>query len=168
MKVLLASNSNKSINKQIVDYVIKNIDSTISYIDLLKQDVPIYSSQLEEIGIPEYIKDIFEEIQNTDEDILIATPEYNGNTTPFYLNIFDWMSRIDKSVFANKNVKVLTVTPGKMAGQSVRTLMEGSLPYFGAKNITTYGVGNFYTVFKDGNITDENVKKELDNFIKGE
>lgn len=166
MKVLLASNAAGSINKQVMDYAINNIDSSITYIDLLKEDVPIYSGKIEEEAFPNYIKEIFEIIKNTDEDILIATPEYNGNTTPFFLNIFDWMTRIDQNVFENKNIKILTVTPGQRAGQNVRNLLENTLPFFGAKTITTFGIGNFFEVFKDNQFLDETVEKELINFIK--
>ncbi len=166
MKVLLGSNSYKSINKEVVDFLITDLNLDLTYIDLLKEDIPIYSTKLEEEqGVPNYVQAIYEQIKATDENILIACPEYNGNYPAFFKNIIDWLTRIDLKFLEGKRVKVLTVTPGKMCGASVRGLFENSLPFFGAVEVTTFGIGNYNDVSKNGKIYDISILHDLSEFF---
>lgn len=166
MQVLLGSNSNASVNRQVVDYLMAQMPNKLTYLDLLQEAVPIYAKQLEEEGIPQYVQDLFAKIQATNEEILIVTPEYNGNLTPFFLNLIDWLSRIDKQIFRDKKVKVLSVTPGARKGQSVRQILATALPFLGATTVSTFGVGNFYQVFQNGEFVDQQVAQELLTFIQ--
>ncbi|MFV0288306.1 MAG: NADPH-dependent FMN reductase [Mycoplasmatales bacterium] len=167
MKVLLGSNSYKSVNKSVVDYLIENSIAELEYLKIEAQEIPLYSVYEEETtGIPKSIQNLFEEIQTYTGEILIATPEYNGNMSAFFKNIIDWLSRIDKRIFEGKKVKVLCVTPGKMAGGSVREILQKALPFLGADEVLTFGIGNYYQIFVDKQIIDEKIKSDLIKFIK--
>jgi len=95
MKKILSfsgSNSSKSINKQLVDYIAQTYSSDtliIDVIDIRDYDVPMYSQDLEATdGIPQKTKDLFDLLKQY-EGFIFATPEYNGYLSSFFKNIFD-------------------------------------------------------------------------------
>ncbi len=149
MITLIASNSSTSINREVAKKVNEHLDLNI--LDINQELIPMYSPQLEAKGIPDEITRIYDAIKAEDK-VVIFTPEYNGYTTPYFKNIFDWVSRVEHAFLQDKDVKVVTVTPGAMGGASVRSILETSLPFFGAKSVATYGFGEFFTKVEKGEL----------------
>ncbi|WOO87998.1 NADPH-dependent FMN reductase [Mollicutes bacterium LVI A0039] len=141
MKTIIASNSQTSINEKVAKQVNERIDLNI--IEINKEEIPMYSPEVEAMGFPLEIQKIYDLLKD-ESKLIIFTPEYNGYTTPYFKNIFDWLSRINHDFLKGVEVKIITVTPGKMGGASVRKILSESLPFFGAINIETYGVTNYF------------------------
>lgn len=141
MYTIIGSNSKTSINQQVALKIAKQIDLNI--IDVNESEIPMYSPQIEEAGFPSEIVRIYDKIVSGSK-LIIFTPEYNGHTTPYFKNIFDWLSRVDHHFLTGIDVKIITVTPGTQGGASVRKILSESLPYFGADSVETYGIGDYY------------------------
>ncbi len=152
MYTIIGSNSNTSINREVANKIDERLNLNI--IEVKEDVIPIYSPQREVEGIPDEINRIYE-ILKSDTKLIIFTPEYNGYTTPYFKNIFDWLSRIEHSFLQDIDVKIVTVTPGSLGGASVRKILSESLPYFGAKSVETYGLGDFYKKVEGDNLTED-------------
>ena len=90
------SNSAQSINRLLVDYVLRQLhDHETELIDLRAHDVPMYGVDREQdSGIPPDIVALHERIRSADA-VVISVAEHNGNLTAFFKNIVDWLSRND-------------------------------------------------------------------------
>lgn len=169
MKILGFSTSNKkkSINKQLVQSVAHSIDGQHSFklLDIAKYELPIYSEDVEaKIGIPEEIREFYEEIKESDV-LIIGLAEHNGSYTAFYKNLFDWTSRIDQKVYQNKKVIVLSTSPGPGGAKSVLKSFNDSAPFFGANIIASLSLPSFYENFEDGVIKEKDFLKSLNEIL---
>jgi NAD(P)H-dependent FMN reductase len=158
MKILAfaASNSAKSINKQLVIHAAEvfksEIDATaeIEILDLNEYEMPIYSIDRETSdGIPEAARRFFTRIGESDA-LLISYAEHNGFYTAAYKNIFDWASRIELKVFQDKPMVTMAASMGPGGGASVLKAATESAPFFGADIKGSLAVGPFSEKFDSG------------------
>ena len=96
--ILLFSGSQRrdSLNTRLLNYVSSSLRTTFS-IEFLGPDqvnLPLFNQDLE--GNPSVISSVFEvhEKFNASDGIIVASPEYNGQVTPFLKNTVDWVSRL--------------------------------------------------------------------------
>ena len=150
MKVLAfaASNSSKSINKDLIHYASTLLPSSdVDIIDINDYEMPIYSSDLEEAhGIPEAASRFLGKIAQADA-LLISYAEHNGNYTVAYKNLFDWASRKNREVYQGKPIIMLSTSPGAGGAKSVLSLAVGSAHYFAGKVMASLSVPEFYKNF---------------------
>ncbi|TPH13907.1 NADPH-dependent FMN reductase [Litorilituus lipolyticus] len=167
MKVLTfaASNSKKSINKQLAIYATSLIeDAEVEVLDINDFEMPIYSQDREEeLGIPEKAKLFYSKIAYADA-IVVAFAEHNGSYTAAYKNLFDWTSRIDMKVYQNKPMILLATSPGPGGASSVLTSAVNSAPFFGADVKASLSIPSFYDNFDV--IQQEFLNAELLNQLK--
>ncbi len=157
MYTIIASNSKTSINREVANKINEKI--SLNIIEVNESKIPMYSPQLEAEGFPDEVQRIYSLIR-ADSKFIIFTPEYNGYTTPYFKNLIDWISRIEHGFLKDIDVKIICVSPGSAGGASVRKLLSEAYSFFGAKNVDTYGVGDFYT-----KVEDETISNELENII---
>lgn len=159
-----ATNSKKSINKQLATYVAGLIEnSEVETLDLNDYEMPIYSVDREqESGVHELATTFFNKIAAADV-IVISFAEYNGSYTAAYKNIFDWCSRIDMKVFQNKPMIVLSTSPGPGGAASVLASAVGSAPFFGADVKGSLSFPSFYENFDSINqvVSNDELKAKL-------
>lgn len=170
MKILAfaASNSSKSINKQLVTYaasLARGADTKI--LDLNDYELPLFSEDKEkEIGQAELAKEFLEKIKNSDS-LIISFAEHNGSYTAAYKNIFDWCSRINPKVFQGKKVILLSTSPGPGGAASVLDLATKSTAFFNGKLIGTLSIQSFYDNFDQEKqlIKNEKIREDLVDII---
>ena len=175
MKILVfaASNSQQSINKQLVAYTSSLIeDAQVELLNLNDYEMPIYSVEREiNDGIPESAQIFFDKIGAADT-IFISYAEHNGTYTAAFKNIYDWMSRISMKVYQDKAVIMLATSPGQRGGAGVLQAATSSAPFFGANILGSLSVPQFYENFKDGKLIntklDEQLRKTLASIGKNE
>ncbi len=109
---------------------------------------------------PSEITRIYDLIRS-DNKFIIFTPEYNGYTTAYFKNILDWLSRIEHGFLKDIDVKIISVSPGRTGGASVRKILSDSMSFFGAKSVETYGFANYYT-----KVEEETVTEDLENILQ--
>jgi len=137
------------------------------------QGVPLYNGDVEaEQGIPPRVAELKKAFREAD-GVLLVTPEYNNSIPGPFKNAIDWMSRPSaeiKAIFGGKPIAVIGASPGgfgTILSQNawlpvLRTL--GTKPWFGGRLL----VARAQTVFDaSGKITDEAVKKQLQQFLYG-
>lgn len=152
MKKVIAmgtSNSRSSINKMFAEWTTKQLeDIQFDIVDLNEYDMPIYNPDIEkESGIPDSTLELKKTLDST-EAFVISLAEYNGNYTPVFKNTQDWLSRIDRNIWNEKPVFLLSTSPGKMGGASALNLAKGSFPYMGANIISSFSLPEFYKNFE--------------------
>lgn len=170
MKILAfaATNSSKSINKQLVHYAASQIadqheGTETEILDINDYELPLFSEDREaEIGQPELAKVFIDKIANSDA-IIISFAEHNGSYTVAYKNIFDWASRINPKVFQNKAMIMLATSPGPGGASSVLASATASAPYFDGDVKASLSIPSFYDNFdsEQGRINNDDLKKQL-------
>lgn len=170
MKKIIAfagSNSKTSINKQLAAYAGSLLDNyDIQVLDLNDYELPLYSIDLEnESGIPNNAKAFLSELQSAD-GIILSLAEHNGAYAAVFKNIFDWMSRIDGKLWNGVPMLLMATSPGGRGGASVIEVAKGRFPYMGGNIVSSFSLPNFYDNFKEGAITNEELKGELMSAVK--
>ena len=174
MKKIIAfsgSNSSKSINQQFVKYVSRLItDVSVEVIDLRDYDAPIYSSDLEQEGIPLPIKELALKLEEGDAYI-VSTPEHNGSLPAFFKNILDWSSRNNPKFFGGHPVMLLSASPGGYGGANALADLEKKMKYFGGEVIAKYSLASFNNNFDSSQgvvsdtETDHKINEAVESFM---
>lgn len=158
------SNSSKSINQQLVTYVASLINNS-EVINLIDYDIPMYNIDIEENqGVPEDVKSLANKLATAD-NLIISVSEHNGNISAFFKNILDWLSRNNRSFLENKNIVILSSSPGKGGATSALKVTEKTIPYFSGNVVATLSIGSFYDNFKDGKIVNTEINQDLNDVI---
>ena len=167
-----ASSSSKSINKKFATYAAQNIDQAdVTALDLNDFEMPIYSSDREnQSGIPDLAHRFKQHLRDAD-GIIISFAEHNGAYSAAFKNIMDWTSRIDGGLWENKDMLLLSTSPGGRGGKTVLSLAVNSFPHMAAKTIHSFSLPAFHKNFSDTDgITDEELStafnKEVNAFTE--
>jgi len=170
MKVLTfaATNSRKSINKQLVKYAATKLgNAEIDYVEINDFDLPIYNIDLEEqYGIPKCAYAFQARIEEADV-ILVSFAEHNGNFTVAFKNLFDWMSRIGRNVYRDKPIVMLATSPGPGGGNTVLKLAETAAPFFNGKVVGSLSIPSFFDNFDAdrGELTNGDLVEKLETVL---
>lgn len=153
MKLLAfaASNSSKSINKQLATYAASQMKHTdgvdVELLDINDFEMPLFSEDKEaQLGQPQQAKDFYAKLGQADA-IIISFAEHNGSYTAAYKNLFDWTSRIDQKLFQNKPMLLLATSPGPGGAATVLAAATGSAPYFAGNVKASLSIPSFYDNF---------------------
>ncbi|KIE18731.1 NADPH-dependent FMN reductase [Vibrio sinaloensis] len=159
-----ASTSSTSINKALATYAAQQVEGAeVQVLDINNYDVPMFSEDKEkEIGQAEGAQQFLADLAEADA-IVVSYAEHNGYYPAAYKNLFDWASRIDRSVFQNKPVVYLATSPGPGGAQTVLAAAVASAPYFGAEVKASVSVPSFYDNFdfETGSINNLEIAAEI-------
>lgn len=168
MKKIIAfagSTSSTSINKQLVIYASKQLEDVIyEVIDMNDYLAPLFSEDEEKNGFPTSIKLLREKIESAD-GFIISLAEHNGSYAAAYKNTYDWLSRIERSIFNHKPMLLMASSPGGRGGSGVLASAKASYPHAGAIIVADFSLPNFYDNFKDGGIIDEELNSTLKKIV---
>ena len=123
--VLVGSLRRDSYNRALVRAAAQSVPAEISMetFDELRS-LPFYDGDLEAAGNPALVADLRRAIANADA-LLIATPEYNGETSGVLKNALDWASRGPDRILAGKPVAVMgTSTGGSGANGGIEAVVR--------------------------------------------
>ncbi len=165
MKNIIAfagSNSKKSINKQLANYVANQInDVEIKVLDLNDFELPLYGIDYEiDRGIPDNAQKFLDEIKTAD-GVVLSLAEHNGAYATVFKNLFDWMSRIDGKLWSNKPMLLMSTSPGGRGGASVLQLAKNTFSHLGGNIIADFSLPSFAQNFSEDGIVDAKLKHEL-------
>ncbi len=143
-----ASNSKKSINKQLLTYAASLLqDHNVEIIDINDFELPIYGEDLErEQGIPRVAHDFLAKIASADV-LMISYAEHNGGYAVAYKNLFDWASRANINVYQGRSVIMLATSPGAGGAKSVLSTAVESAHFFDGKVAASFSLPSFYDNF---------------------
>ncbi|MCP3930294.1 MAG: NAD(P)H-dependent oxidoreductase [Bacteroidetes bacterium] len=145
-----ASNSKSSINKALATYAANQISNDkVNLLDLNEFEMPIFSIDRErKSGIPALAHQFKKHIHNAD-GIIISFAEHNGSYTVAFKNIYDWISRIEKSVWGDKPLFLLGTSPG---GRGAKTVLDTAVNKFERSNnntVTSFSLPSFHKNFSE-------------------
>ncbi|WP_273273291.1 NADPH-dependent FMN reductase [Maribacter polysiphoniae] len=169
MKKIIAftgSNNPTSINEKLIKYIIKEFpDCGIEFVDLKKYQLPIYSQEIEQKGIPNQAKELFQ-LFTSAEGFILASPEHNGLPSAFLKNTIDWLSRIDQRFFGDKPILILSTSPGATGGSSHLEILGNLVHRWGGEPVGRFSLGSFQQHFDENtesltNIQEAYVLKKL-------
>jgi len=163
-----ASSSKKSINKDLASYAASVIeDANVLILDLNDFEMPIYSIDYEnDHGIPEKAFKFKEKLKTAD-GIIISFAEHNSVYTAAFKNIFDWISRIEKVVWFNKPMFLLSTSDGDRGAKTVLQIAYNRMSFGNPHKIPTFSLPNFKKNFdKNNGILDSDLNNEFQNALK--
>ena len=163
-----ASSSKKSINKDLASYAASVIeDANVLILDLNDFEMPIYSIDYEnDHGIPEKAFKFKEKLKTAD-GIIISFAEHNSVYTAAFKNIFDWISRIEKVVWFNKPMFLLSTSDGERGAKTVLQIAYNRMSFGNPHKIPTFSLPNFKKNFdKNNGILDIDLNDEFQNALK--
>jgi len=145
-----ASSSINSINKKLAIYAANQIsNSKVIALDLNDFEMPIYSEDRDRIdGIPDKAYE-FKEILKKGDGIIISFAEHNGAYTSAFKNIFDWISRIEKIVWYNKPMFLMSTSDGLRGARLVLDIAHRRISRGNPFNIPTFSFPNFHENFDE-------------------
>ncbi len=161
------SNSSKSINKQLVRYVLSYYDDfDIKFLDLNDFEMPIFSVDREKNDpFPEKAIQFRNEFETADA-IVCSMAEHNRTYSIAMKNILDWCSRVDLNIFHEKPMLLMSTSTGGYGGGNVMQLAKSFFPRCHADVIETFSLPSFKENFTNNTITNEELKKELETKIQ--
>ena len=161
-----ASNSSRSINRQLADWAAQHAGYNYDLLDLNDFELPIFSIDREEDqGIPQLAHD-FKALVKNSSGIIISFAEHNGGYSAAFKNIMDWISRIEKAIWDNKPMLVLATSPGGRGGKSVLDIVINTFPHRGAKIAANFSLPSFNQNFDETQgITDQELLDRLNSEI---
>jgi len=158
-----ASSSKQSINKQLANYAANLIPEVdLNAVDLNDFEMPIYSIDKEKAtGIPDLAKQFKAHI-NSSDGIIVSFAEHNGSYTTAFKNILDWISRLEKPVWGNKPMLVLSTSQGARGAASVHQAAVLGCGYMGGEVVGQMSLPSFDQNFDStAGIVDAELKAEL-------
>jgi len=165
-----ASNSKQSINKKLANFAAHQVTGTeVQLLDLNDFEMPIYSVDREkESGIPALAHEFKRQISEAD-GIVISFAEHNGAYSAAFKNIFDWVSRMEGSIWMNKPMFLLATSPGGRGGQTVLNIALNKFKFMNKNTIASFSLPSFYDNFsKEKGIVDQTLvqlfNQELETF----
>ncbi|MDA9556292.1 NAD(P)H-dependent oxidoreductase [Vibrio sp.] len=161
-----ASSSTTSINKVLASYTANLVsDADVKVLDINDYNVPIFSEDVEkEIGQAEGAKAFLADLSQADA-FIISFAEHNGSYTAAYKNLFDWTTRIERSLFGGKPAVYLSTSPGPGGAQTVLASALASAPHFGAEVRASVSVPRFYDNVQEGAVINDEIIQELKKAI---
>ncbi len=158
-----ASSSSRSINRQLAAYAASQVtDAKVQVLDLNDYEMPIYSQDREEKeGIPEKAY-AFKKAISAADGIVISFAEHNSAYTAAFKNIFDWISRIEKVVWYNKPMWLLSASTGAGGAKHVLAAAHSRMSRGNPHEIPTFSLPEFNKHFEPNTgITDTELDQEF-------
>jgi len=146
-----ASNSKNSINRKLAAFAAQQVaGATVNLVDLNDYEMPIYSIDREnDTGYPDLAIQFKQQIKEAD-GIIISLAEHNGAYTAAYKNIYDWVSRVEKSVWEDKPMFLLSTSPGGRGGKGVLGIALPAYQRGNTNTIASFSLPSFNDNFKEG------------------
>lgn len=143
-----ASTSKKSINKQIAGYAASLVeDADVSILDLNDFEMPIYSIDREQDdGVPEAAVKFKQHIKDAD-GIIISFAEHNATYAVGFKNILDWATRVEKNMWLDKPMVLLSTSPGGRGAARVLEIAASSFGYLNGNVVGSLAIPSFHDNF---------------------
>ena len=157
-----ASSSKQSINKQLAAHAAKQSSFEYLLLDLNEFEMPLYSIDKENNqGFPQEAQ-IFHQLIKDADGIIISFAEHNGAVTAAYKNLHDWISRMDRTAWSNKNMLLLSTSPGQGGASRALEYAKRSFGISKALISGSFSLPSFYENFNvDNGITKPELQQEF-------
>ncbi len=148
--VFAGSNSSKSINQKLADFVSSQIiGHNVDNIKLVDYVLPLFSEDIEqERGYPIDLKLLYNKIKDADA-LVISVNEHNRMISAFFKNTLDWLSRLDRNFLDGKKILIMSTSNGKNGAAGALEYSKYILSKFGATIIESFSIPYFSHNFSE-------------------
>ena len=124
--LLCGSQRQESFNARLLNHIAQHLKNSCSFIAVepFAKHLPLFNQDLEnEPAVHAQVSELHKAFMSCDA-ILVASPEYNGQLTPYLKNMIDWVSRmayIDTAFdnpFVDKPVLLCSASTGSTGGSA--------------------------------------------------
>ena len=161
MKLLAISGALRraSLNTLLLRHAAREISTDYQLADL---NLPLYSGDIEEAGIPVSVQTLEDQIASTDA-MIISTPEYNKNISGVLKNALDWVSGTPGNPWAGKPVAIMSTTAGRSGRERAQNSLRLCLQLFAPRllNGPEVFVGSAHHPFASGILINERYQKAV-------
>ena len=99
--------------------------------------------------------------------IIISFAEHNGAYSAAFKNVYDWISRINKSVWEDKPMFLLATSPGTHGGKSVLNIAATRFKRANSSTVVEFSLPSFKLNFSvEMGITNSELKTEFEKQLK--
>jgi len=155
MKLLAISGALRkaSLNTLLVRHAAREISTNFQFANL---NLPLYSGDIEEAGIPVSVQTLADQIASADA-VIISTPEYNKNISGVLKNALDWVSRTQGNPWTKKPVAIMSATAGRSGGERAQNSLRLCLQPFAPRLLSgpEVLVGSAHEAFASGILINE-------------
>lgn len=131
-------------------------------------NIPFYSGDLEEEGIPESVVAFKNKLKEADA-ILISTPEYNFSIPAILKNALDWASRGPELPLDSKPAAIMSASPSMLGGARVQYQLRQVCVCLNMDPLNKPEVFINYANNKfdeNGNLNDDETKNKIKSLIE--
>ncbi len=142
--VFAASSSSTSINKKLAEHAALQLEGVeLVQLDLNDFEMPIFSVDKEkELGIPTEAKKFKAYLASAD-GLIISFAEHNGTFSSAFKNVFDWASRMERSMWLDIPMLAMATSPGGRGGKSVLDHVVNDFPHRGGNVVASFSLPFF-------------------------
>jgi chromate reductase len=118
-------------NRKLLHLALSSLDNMgveTSEFDL--NGVPMYSRDLEDMGMPESVIALRKSVEEADA-VIVTTPEYNGTFSAAIKNCIEWLSR-NPNLMDGKLFSIMTSSPGRLGAAKTHMPLSYALESEGA------------------------------------
>jgi chromate reductase, NAD(P)H dehydrogenase (quinone) len=132
-----------SLNKKLLAVAIdaaRAAGADVTLFDFKELPIPLYDGDLEDAeGMPANAQKLIDLITQHG-GLLIASPEYNSQTTPLLKNAIDWCTRADENPLQGKVAAIVSASPGMFGGVRSQYLLRQLLTHLGCHVVPVHCV----------------------------
>lgn len=135
--------------------------------NLNELSIPLYSGDIEAVGIPEGVQKLAKSIEQA-QALIIASPEYNYSISGVLKNTIDWVSRVRPMPLAKKPVLLLAASMGSIAG--IRGLWQTRIPLEGLGSYVypeMFSLGVAHQALNEGGFVNPDDQKRFVSTLDG-
>ena len=150
---LSGSSSSTSLNRRLLEWAASLSGREVELVSVIEFPAPIFSVDLEATdGIPASMQGLYDRLHAADA-LMLALPEHNGGPPSMFKNALDWVSRIDRKVFAMPTL-LLSTSPGPRGGVTNLEHFAKVMPWWGTTVVGHHSLGRFHDAFGDNGPSD--------------
>lgn len=170
MRYLFLSGSlrKNSFNTKLLHLAAQHLHCAHSDIANLNElSIPLYSGDIEAVGIPEGVQKLAKCIEQA-QALIIASPEYNYSISGVLKNAIDWISRVRPMPFRKKPILLLAASMGPIAG--IRGLWQTRIPLEGLGNYVypdMFSLGVAHEVLNEQGFVNADDQKRFTSMLDG-
>ncbi len=155
---IIGSLSKDSINRKLMDALVKLAPESLTFVEIPIADLPVYNRDVD-ADYPEVAVEYKKAIEATDA-LVYATPEYNRSIPGSLKNAIDWASRpYGDNAFAGKPVGIIGASPGAIGTALAQQHLRNILAYLDAR---TLGQPEAFVQFTDDRFADDGTVRDAE------
>jgi len=157
-----------SLNTKLLHMAAQHLNCPTSDIANLNDlSIPLYSGDIEAVGIPDNVQKLAKCIDQA-QALIIASPEYNYSISGVLKNVIDWVSRVRPMPLKQKPILLMAASPGQIAG--IRGLWQTRIPLEGLGNYVypeMFSLGGSFQAFDDKGFVNPDDQKRFAAALAG-